>query len=83
MRQNIRLLLSTVLSLVAESYKQLKLNTEDMSQVKCFQLALGACTKEGVMISEGTSTMNHLLDESEATDIGARNMEAVKRFDSR
>ncbi|MDW3176741.1 MAG: FkbM family methyltransferase [Acidimicrobiia bacterium] len=49
---------------IAETYRQLVLNTSDDERIRCFQLALGASRGEGNMLSQGTSTMNRLVDDA-------------------
>ena len=49
---------------ILETFCQLKLNCHEIKQIRCFQLALSSSEGKGVMISDGTSTMNRFLDES-------------------
>jgi FkbM family methyltransferase len=49
---------------VAESFQQLEVNMKGNNQVHCFQLALASSKGQGSMLSDGTSTMNRLLDET-------------------
>ena len=53
---------------IAETYQELKLNMQGKNQISCFQLAFGASEGKGCMTSEGTSTMNCLVDENTISD---------------
>ena len=50
---------------VAETFRQLQNNTKHRAQVRCFKLAFSSYKGRGTILSQGTSTMNFLLDESE------------------
>ena len=55
---------------VAKTYRQLERNMRGNKQVRCFRLALGSSRGKGSMLSDGTSSMNHLLNE---TTVSANN----------
>ena len=48
---------------IKESYEQLLRNVDNKNQVLCFNLAFGDLSGKGSMISNGTSTMNRLINE--------------------
>ena len=50
---------------IKESFDQLLDNTAQSNQINCFKIALSSAEGTGAMISQGTSTMNRLLDELE------------------
>ena len=50
---------------IYETFQILKNNVVTHDNTKCFQFALGATNTKGTMLSEGTSTMNHLMAGSE------------------
>lgn len=55
---------------VAESFRILEAATRRFSHVRCFRLALGARKGKARMLSEGTSTMNRIVDDPASS--GAR-----------
>jgi len=59
------------------TYEQLLHNVKSQSRVSCFKLALGNQTDEGTMISEGTSSMNYLIDAKNSNDINTQKTESV------
>ena len=48
---------------IRESFDQLLTNTSQKSQIHCFDIALSSRKGTGAMLSQGTSTMNRLLDQ--------------------
>jgi FkbM family methyltransferase len=62
---------------IAETFKELESNMRSKQQVKCFQLAFGASTGNATMTSEGTSTMNCVVNEDSSNDHDAGKTEIV------
>lgn len=54
---------------ISVTFDQLVQTFKDNNQVHCFQCALGSSQGMGQMLSQGTSSMNHLLDVSEIENI--------------
>jgi len=50
---------------VSKSFKSLVKASKGSKNIKCFQIALSSSSGKGVISAEGTSTMNHLLDNNE------------------
>lgn len=48
---------------VDETFRQLLDNTRQTDQVRCFKLALSSCTGRGMMLSQGTSPSNRLVEK--------------------
>ena len=48
---------------IKESYEQLLRNVDNKNQVLCFNLAFGDLSGKGSMISNGSSTMNRLIND--------------------
>jgi FkbM family methyltransferase len=62
---------------ITVTFEQLIRNVEGKSQVLCYNFALGGAAGKGTMISEGTSTMNCLVDEGGDNDVNAQETESV------
>jgi FkbM family methyltransferase len=50
---------------ITEAFNLLNRNTEAYPRIHCFQLAFGSTNESGIMLSDGTSTMNYLLSDAE------------------
>jgi FkbM family methyltransferase len=57
---------------IADTFEKLRQHTRSYPQVQCFHLALGSTNGTAKMLSQGSSTTNHLIDaaEPQSTDDG-------------
>lgn len=67
---------------IKATYEVLKANTASYENVSCHNFALGASAGTVTMVSEGVSSMNHIVEDKDAVDSGNTETVVISTLDS-